>query len=255
MPDQLKSGGKRGHDDQVAARGVPGGVHTHSADRPAHGDLDRLYQSRVSAADAAAKDLIWAEICRYLQRFIMPNAPVLDVAADRGHFIRNIQADERWATDVRDVSEHLGTAVRFVQVSGLEMSTALPNHHFGTVFMSNYLEHLTDSDAVVKQLVEARAVCRPGGRVVILQPNIRLVGGAYWDFLDHHTALTEKSLVEAADLAGFRQSHLITRFLPFTTKSRLPSAPALVRWYLRCPPAWRLLGKQTLYIGESRRDA
>ena len=95
-------------------------------------------------------------------------------------------------------------------------------------------------------------VCRPGGRVVILQPNIRLVGGAYWDFLDHRTALTEKSLVEAAELAGFELSHLVTRFLPFTTKSRLPSAPGLVRWYLRFPPAWYLLGKQTLYVGERR---
>ena len=243
MPDNLRSGGKRGHEDQVAARGVAVRAAVQAADRPAHGDLDRLYEGRFSADDAAAKDLIWAEICGYLQRFVMPNAPVLDVAADRGHFIRNIQADERWATDVRDVSEHLGPDVRFVQVSGLEMSAVLPSGHFGTVFMSNYLEHLADSDAVVKQLVEARTVCRPGGRVVILQPNIRLVGGAYWDFLDHHTALTEKSLVEAADLAGFRQTHLITRFLPFTTKSRLPSAPVLVRWYLRCPPAWRVPGQ------------
>ncbi len=249
MPDQRKSSGNRGHESEVAARGVAVGVREKSANPPASGDLDRLYESRFSADDAAAKDGIWAEICKYLQRFVNPNAPVLDVAADRGHFIRNIQSSERWATDLRDVSEHLGPDIRFLQVSGLEMSRVLPTDYFGTVFMSNYLEHLADSDMVVKQLVEARAVCRPGGRVVILQPNIRLVGGAYWDFLDHHTALTEKSLVEAAELAGFTQSHLITRFLPFTTKSRLPSAPMLVRWYLRCPPAWRLLGKQTLYIG------
>ncbi len=254
MPDNLTSSGKRGQDDEGAADGVAVGVGRRSVDRPAHGDLDRLYESRFSADDAAAKDLIWAEICSYLQRFVVPNAPVLDVAADRGHFIRNIRASERWATDLRDVSEHLGADVRFVQVSGLEMSGILPKGHFGTVFMSNYLEHLANSEMVVKQLLEARAVCRPGGRVVILQPNIRLVGGAYWDFLDHHTALTEKSLVEAAELAGFRQSHLITRFLPFTTKSRLPSAPTLVRWYLRCPPAWRILGKQTLYVGETRRE-
>ena len=116
--------------------------------------------------------------------------------------------------------------------------------------MSNYLEHLPDSGVVVAQLREAYTVCRPGGRVVIVQPNIRLVGSAYWDFLDHHTALTDKSLCEAAELAGFTTVEVIPRFLPFTTKSRLPQARTLVRWYLRVPPARWLLGKQTLYVGE-----
>jgi SAM-dependent methyltransferase len=214
------------------------------------GDLDRIYETRFSRDDAAAKDAVWAEICAYLQRFVVPDAPVLDVAADRGHFIRNIRAGERWATDIRDVRENLTEDIHFVQVSGTAMSGALPNDHFGTVFMSNYLEHLADSDVVVEQLRQAHAVCRPGGRLVVLQPNIRLVGGSYWDFLDHRTALTEKSLREAAELVGFATRHLITRFLPFTTKSRLPQAPGLVRLYLRFPAAWLLLGKQTLYVGE-----
>lgn len=177
-----------------------------------------------------------------------------DVATDRGHFIRNIRARERWATDIRNVSDHLTRDIQFVQVSGAAMSGVLPNAHFGTAFMSNYLAHLADSDVVVEQLRQAYAVCRPGGRVVILQPNIRLVGGAYWDFLDHRTALTEKSLREAAELVGFTTRYLITRFLPFTTKSHLPQAPALVRLYLRFPAAWVLLGKQSLYVGERPRD-
>ena len=65
-------------------------------------------------------------------------------------------------------------------------------------------------------------------------------------------ALTENSLQEAADLAGLRTVKLIPRFLPYSTKGRLPAHPALVRAYLRFPPAWWLLGKQTLYVGEAR---
>ena len=64
---------------------------------------------------------------------------------------------------------------------------------------------------------------QPGGRVIVLQPNIRLVGNAYWDFIDHHVALTEKSLEEAAELAGLRTVEIIPRFMPYTTKSRLPT--------------------------------
>jgi len=86
--------------------------------------------------------------------------------------------------------------------------------------------------------------------VLILQPNVRLIGGAYWDFIDHQTALTEKSLAEAAGMAGFATKEVITRFLPYTTKSRLPQHPRLVRAYLALPAAWLLFGKQTLYLGE-----
>ncbi len=29
--------------------------------------------------------------------------------------------------------------------------------------------------------------------MLVLQPNIRYVGGAYWDFLDHHLPLTDRT--------------------------------------------------------------
>jgi len=212
-------------------------------------ELDRIYESRFNQQEAASKDLIWAEVGAFLQRYIDDRQPVLDVAADRGYFIRHIRATERWATDVRDIRDSLGPEIKFVEANGPTMSEALPHDYFGTVFMSNYLEHLPDSSVVVAQLREAFAVTRPGGRLMILQPNIRLVGPAYWDFIDHHTALTDKSLREAAELAGYETTRVLTRFLPFTTKSRLPQAPALVRSYLRFPPARWLLGKQSLYVG------
>ncbi len=116
--------------------------------------------------------------------------------------------------------------------------------------MSNYLEHLPSTEAVVQQLRVAASLLRPGGRVLILQPNIRLIGGSYWDFIDHQCALTEKSLAEAAALAGFSAKRVITRFLPYTTKSRFPQHSLLVRAYLAFPLAWWVFGKQTLYLGE-----
>ena len=211
-----------------------------------------LYSVRFNARDAVAKDRIWREIVAFLERWIDPAAPVLDVACDRGHFIRFAVGSERWATDIRDVGANLPSDVRFIQSSGLDLVPQVPSGHFGTVFMSNYLEHLPSADAVVEQLRVARQMLRSGGRVIVLQPNIRLVGPRYWDFIDHKVALTENSLQEAADLAGLRTVKLIPRFLPYSTKGRLPAHPALVRLYLRFPPAWRLLGKQTLYVGEAR---
>ncbi len=212
--------------------------------------LPEIYDARFDEREVSAKDGVWREIVRFLQRFMDPSAPVLDIACDRGHFIRWVTASERWATDIRDLRSVLPPDIRFVQSSGLELASVVPNGYFGTVFMSNYLEHLESSDAVVEQLRVARQLVRPGGRVIVLQPNIRLVGARYWDFIDHRVALTERSLLEAAELAGLQTVELITRFIPYSTKGRLPADARLVRAYLAFPPAWFLLGRQTLLVAQ-----
>jgi SAM-dependent methyltransferase len=214
--------------------------------------LPELYDARFDEREVSAKDAVWREIVAYLQRFIDPDAPILDLACDRGHFIRWVRGTERWATDIRDMRAALPEDIRFVQASGLDLTTVIPNGYFGTVFMSNYLEHLETSDAVVDQLRVVRQLLRPGGRAIVLQPNIRLVGPRYWDFIDHKVALTERSLLEAAELAQLHTVELITRFLPYSTKGRLPTDARLVRAYLRFRPAWWLLGRQTLLVAEAR---
>jgi SAM-dependent methyltransferase len=215
--------------------------------------LPELYEARFDEREVSAKDAVWREIVGYLKRYIHPAAPVLDLACDRGHFIRWIEAEERWATDIRDMSDALPSDVRFVQASGLELGSALPEAHFGTIFMSNYLEHLDSSDAVIDQMRVAAGLLRPGGRVIVLQPNIRLVGPRYWDFIDHRVALTERSLLEAAELAGLSTVDLVTRFIPYSTKGRLPTAPALVRAYLAFKPMWWFMGSEKFFVGERRQ--
>ena len=212
-------------------------------------DLDGIYRTRFGDGEVAGKLELWTPIVEYLSRWIPADGAVIDIACDRGYLIRNVRARERWATDVRDLSASFADgAIRFVHAEGLALSGAVPNDHFDAAIMSNYLEHLPSTDAVLVQLREARAVLKPGGHLIVLQPNIRFVGGSYWDFLDHKVALTDRSLAEAAVTAGFEVERLVARFLPYSTKSRLPQTPAIVRAYLRVPLAWRLLGKQALLV-------
>jgi 2-polyprenyl-3-methyl-5-hydroxy-6-metoxy-1,4-benzoquinol methylase len=177
-------------------------------------------------------------------------AKVLDIGSDAGYFVGSIAAGEKVATDLRDMAAVMPPDVHFVQGSSLELRSLLQPGYFDVVLMSNFLEHLGSGEEVMEQLRVAYDLLAPGGRLIILQPNIRLIGGAYWHFIDHKTALTERSLMEAAELAGFQHYKVVTRFLPYTTKSHLPRAQVLVRMYLAFPPAWLLLGKQTLYVGE-----
>jgi hypothetical protein len=111
------------------------------------GLLSRLYQHRFSEAYAQRKDAIWRAIAAHLQRHIDERQPVLDVGCDRGNFIRNIRAHEKCATDPREVSASLGSGIKSVQCKGLDIAETLPSDYFGTMFMSNYLEHLATPDA------------------------------------------------------------------------------------------------------------
>jgi SAM-dependent methyltransferase len=124
----------------------------------------------------------------------------------------------------------------------------VPPSSVDIVFCSNVFEHLPDKQTFLATLVEIRTVLRAGGRLLVLQPNIRLTGGAYWDFVDHHLPLTDRTLVEACESLGFEIVEVIPRFLPYTTRSRLPQAPWLVRLYLAVRPAWWLLGQQTWFV-------
>src|SRR5256886_16180041 len=147
--------------------------------------LKEVYEHRFDEADQARKEAIWRELGRFLQRYITPDARVVDIACDLGYFIRNVHAGERWATDIRDVGATLPPDVRFIRASGLDLADVLPNDSFDLAFFSNYLEHLASTEAVLAQLPGTYSLLKPGGRVLILQPNIRLIGGSYLDFLDH----------------------------------------------------------------------
>jgi SAM-dependent methyltransferase len=211
--------------------------------------LDAVYSRRFLTEEERRHDEIWREVAGFLQRYVPEDARVLDLGCDRGDFIRNIRAAERWAVDLRDVSRGLTPDIHFRAANGLQLDDHFAPGFFGVVFMSNYLEHLPSTYSVIEQLQVVSRLLAPGGRVIVLQPNIRLIGSKYWDFIDHRVPLTERSLGEAGQLAGYRQEEMIVRFLPFTTKSRIPQDHRLVRMYLKFPLIWRLMGKQTLYVG------
>jgi SAM-dependent methyltransferase len=217
-------------------------------------DLQTIYSHRFGAREADRIKLWQTLVDAYFQRFIGPDDTVLDLAAGYCEFINAVHCGQKIAVDLNpSVKEQANPAVRVCNVA----CTALPEDltaSVDVVWISNFLEHLSDAAELIATLEEARRVLRPGGRLLILQPNIRLTKGAYWDFLDHSLPITEKSLTEALTLTGFTIDHLKVRFLPYTTSSRLPVSPTLIRMYLRLPPAQWLLGKQTFVVAQPTSD-
>jgi 2-polyprenyl-3-methyl-5-hydroxy-6-metoxy-1,4-benzoquinol methylase len=125
---------------------------------------------------------------------------------------------------------------------------------YDVVFMSNFLEHLNSSDEVLQILECIRPLLNPGGRIIILQPNFALTGSKYFDFIDHKTILTDKSLVEAVELTGFRVEYIKKYFLPYTSKSALPKKPWMVRLYLKLPFLHYLLAGQSIVVAQTLSD-
>ena len=215
--------------------------------------LDVLYQHRFPKEELANKNRIWQVLCRqYFSRLVAPNETVVDIGAGYCEFINNIQAAHKIAVDLNpDVRKFADDGIRIINESCIAVGS-IPSASVDAVFMSNFLEHLPTKDLVLQTLRESARMLRPGGRVIILQPNIRFLYDEYWDYFDHHTALSDRSLVEGVLMAGLDPKVVIPKFLPYTTKSRLPQAPWLVSLYLRIPLAWHVLGKQALVVAYKR---
>ena len=83
-----------------------------------------------------------------------------------------------------------------------------------------------------------------------MQPNFAHCAKHYYDFFDHRLAFTHLGMAEGLQSAGFVIRVLRSRFLPYTSKSRLPRQPWIVSLYLRLPFVWRLFGQQMLIVAE-----
>jgi len=124
----------------------------------------------------------------------------------------------------------------------------IPDQGVGHVFLSNFLEHLSDYHQVLELLATIRRKLEPGGTLLVLQPNFRLVPRTYFDFIDHQVILTDRSLVEALAVAGYEVRELRARFLPLTSKSSLPKWPFAISLYLRLRPLQWLFAGQTFVV-------
>jgi SAM-dependent methyltransferase len=218
-------------------------------------ELDRLYAARFHDEERESKTRLWRVICReFFSRYVPDEACVLDVGAGYCDFVNNISARRRIAVDLNpDTKRFAAPGIEVHQLALEQLAEAVEPETVDLAFASNVFEHLRGPDALLKVLANVRTALRPGGRIMIMQPNVRLVGGAFWDFFDHTLPLTERGMTEALEVAGFRVVECRARFLPYTTKSRLPQWAFLVRLYLRFRPAQFLLGKQMLVLAERPR--
>ena len=182
----------------------------------------------------ASREPVWRHICAYLGRWIPADSDVLELGAGWCDFANLVRARSVTAVDVEAVVLTAAAGhVRAIIGDGTDLRE-LENASFDVVFASNLLEHL-DRAQSDRLLAEAVRVLRPGGRLILLQPNFRLQPGRYFDDYTHVAIFTDQSLRDYLAASGWQVEHVAPRFLPLSMRSRGSSLSFLVPWYLRSP--------------------
>src|SRR3984957_17894758 len=209
-------------------------------------DYAHLYEYRFRDVEQTGRLAVWREIARYVHARMGAPERMLDPAAGRGEFIRSVPAAERWAVDLVKQADLEADNVKMI-ISDI-MDAELPADYFDGVWVSNFLEHLPDQNAVADLLGKLHASMTVGGRIAIIGPNFKYCPREYFDCADHTVILTHVGVTEHLYAAGFEIESVAPRFLPFSFRGVLPPSPRLTRRYLRTPALWPLLGKQFFLI-------
>lgn len=212
-------------------------------------DLQQLYRARF-AGKSNYRQKVWRVLCSFFSQWIAPDNAVLDLGAGHCEFINAVKCRTKFAMDLNPEAKELANPGVTVIHQDCSQPWHMASNSLDVVFTSNFFEHLPSKMALERTLEEAYRALKPGGHLIAMGPNIKVVTGAYWDFFDHYLPLTELSLAEVARKRGFAIVGCWSRFLPYTMSAGWEHPIFAVRAYLAMPFAWRLFGKQFLVVAK-----
>lgn len=216
--------------------------------------LKKLYENRFDPTQQREKRLLWKVLIdSFLQKYFSPSANVLDIGGGYCEFINQIKAKGKYLIDLNPDSKSFAnpdvTVFNLDILDSVEQSK-IPQGFFDCIFVSNFFEHLNNKEELIAILSFCFYRLKPGGSLLVIQPNYKYSFREYYDFVDHQLPITHLSLLELLKAIDFQVDEVIPRFLPFSTKGR-PSSVLLLKIYLKLPILWNFLGGQ-MFIKASR---
>lgn len=217
--------------------------------------LKKLYANRFDSRQMQAKVVLWKVLTDdFLQQYVPSKSSVLDIGGGYCEFINQILADKKCLIDLNPDSKLFANPdveVLNIDVFNLGDRT-LFTEQFDRIFISNFFEHLSNKEELIQIILFCFDALKPGGSLLVIQPNFKYSYKEYYDFIDHQLPITHLSLQELLETVGFEIDLMIPRFLPFSTKGR-PASPLLLKIYLKLPFLWQLLGGQ-MFVKASKRS-
>jgi SAM-dependent methyltransferase len=179
--------------------------------------------------------VLWQALWNFSLREHLGNPEsLLELGAGRCELINSATAERKIAVDTWEgVKSSASKDVQAIVGSATDLGF-LDSGVIDAACASNLFEHLTREE-LSAVLDETIRVLKPGGRLVLVQPNYRFSFKRYFDDYTHISVWTHISLVDYLSLKGFEILAVEKRFLPLTVKSRFPVIPALIWLYLKSP--------------------
>ena len=211
-------------------------------------ELAKEYQLRFGKMEAYRNEVWEILTSDFFQKYIGHDNTVLDLGCGWGEFINNIKCGAKYGMDLNhDVEKYLNQDVTFINQDCSKVWD-IKDSSLDVIFTSNFFEHLPSKSSLSKTLEQANRTLKPNGKIICMGPNIKYTKQAYWDFFDHHIALTELSLKEILEMKKFNVVKCLDRFLPYTMVNKNPTPMCFIKIYLKLNLVWKLMGQQFLII-------
>ena len=212
--------------------------------------LAQIYEKRFSGHENY-RNRVWKILIKdFFSNWISSNDHILDLGCGYGEFINHINCVERHAMDLNPKTKSLLDKQIIFHQQDCSASWKIDSNSLDLVFTSNFFEHLPNKESLNLTIGEIKKALKPGGRLIAMGPNISVLKGRYWDFWDHHVALSDQSLCELLEIHDFTIELSEPKFLPYNMV-RVKERPLfMISVYLRFPILWRLIGKQFLIVAK-----
>ena len=211
-------------------------------------NLSKIYEKRFSGREKYRVKVWKILISKFFSKWIDSDDHVLDLGCGYGEFINQVDVAVRHGMDLNPkTKEMLDDSINFHQ-QDCSKPWDIKSNSLDLVFTSNFFEHLPNKDSLDRTMTEIRRVLKPGGRIIAMGPNIAVLKGKYWDFWDHHVALSDTSLGELLEIHSFAIEYSLSKFLPYNMVRVRQRPLFLLSIYLKLPLAWFFFGKQFLIV-------
>ena len=213
-------------------------------------NLTQIYEKRFSGHEIYRNRVWKVLITKFFSKWISNSYHILDLGCGYGEFINHTKCEVRHAMDLNPKTRSLMDKEIIFHEQDCSTPWNIEPESLDLVFTSNFFEHLPNKDSLDRTMCEIKNALKPQGRLISMGPNISVLKGKYWDFWDHHVALSDQSLCELLQIHDFTIDQSYSKFLPYNMV-RIKERPLfLVSLYLKFPFLWKLFGKQFLIIAK-----
>ena len=215
-------------------------------------ELNQIYENRFSGHELYRNKVWKILVSNFFSKWISKSDQILDLGCGYGEFINQVDCNVRYAMDLNPKTKSLLDKEIICCEQDCSKPWKIDPNSLDLVFTSNFFEHLPNKESLDRTMIEIKKALKPGGRLIAMGPNISVLQGRYWDFWDHHVALSDASLCELLKIHDFNILQVIPKFLPYNMVRIKEHPLVLVSTYLKIPLIWKIFGKQFLIISRKK---